>query len=64
MSEPAKTCGNCAAFSALDNQCRAHPPQGAFVNGPTGAAAMVASWPPTQKHLWCLEWKKGEQANG
>lgn len=65
MKAPAKNCGNCAAFSSLDNQCRAKSPVGAYVTGPSGAM-MVASWPPTQKHLWCLEWTQApeEQING
>lgn len=50
-----KTCANCAAFSALTNECRRHSPAAVLVPQPGGKAGSVGVYPSTGKDGWCFE---------
>jgi hypothetical protein len=53
----AKTCGSCAAFCALKNECRAKSPTPFLINGPEGAPVSVGVFPATRAEGWCAEWR-------
>lgn len=51
-----KTCGNCAAFSALTNECRRKAPTAVMIQKPDGEPASIGVFPATSKDRWCGEW--------
>lgn len=51
------TCENCAAFSALHNQCRANPPVAFLIMIPNGQSQWLGTWPPATKDGWCCAWR-------
>jgi hypothetical protein len=51
-----KTCENCAAFSALTNECRRKSPVMLPVQHPSGSPAALGMFPATSKERWCCEW--------
>jgi hypothetical protein len=53
---PAKTCENCAAFSALTNECRRKSPTPIMIQHPNAQPATIGVFPATSKERWCMEW--------
>lgn len=59
-----QTCQNCAAYYALEHQCRRKAPtpfpvqeqQSALGGGGRVGLRMLGVWPPTQPQFWCAEW--------
>lgn len=60
---PGKTCGNCAAFSALTNECRRKSPSGVVIAGPNGKPVTLGIFPATEKDRWCHDWKAEEEGS-
>lgn len=57
-----KTCGSCAAFSALTSECRRNAPQPLLMPKPDGKPAIFGVYPATDKDGWCLEWISDEDS--
>jgi hypothetical protein len=55
-----QTCENCAAFSAMTNECRRKAPVMMPVQGPNGQPAAMGLFPATSKERWCGEWMREE----
>jgi len=57
QAEPSGQCATCKFFSALQTECRKHPPRVFMIMHPTRGPAFVGAFSPVQGHHWCGEYE-------
>jgi hypothetical protein len=50
-----RMCENCAAYSALTNECRRNAPKAMPIQSAEGPS-VIGVFPATSKTSWCAEW--------
>lgn len=62
--QPGKTCGDCAAFSALTTECRRRAPTALPIPAAGGKVGVVGIFPQTKAESWCLDFLPSETNEG